>query len=196
MADKVRLKVDLREFQKAMREYIVLSEKTVADAVNDKAGDVAFNSIKHLPKFDRSKIPPLESGLFNAIAAGNVPKFGASRFGVAVKGKGNAKIAKKIRNARIGGGNYSKSLFLKLASEVGKKVRMLKKKPGNATGKKAVKSKTPTAYLEITGVDQEHADKVLTPALEKGIAATVKDMRVYIERKLAKIAKAKSGRRR
>jgi hypothetical protein len=53
MADKVRLKVDLREFQKAMREYIVLSEKTVADAVNDKAGDVAFNSIKHLPPFDK-----------------------------------------------------------------------------------------------------------------------------------------------
>ena len=195
MADKVRLKVDLREFQKAMREYIVLSEKTVADAVNDKAGDVAFKSIKHLPKFDKTRVPLYESGLFNAIATGKT-KFGVTRFGSLVKGKGNEKIAKKIRNSRLGGGNYSKSLFLKMAWEVGKKVSMLKKKPDNATGKKAVKSKIPTAYLEITGVDQEHADKVLTPALEKGIADTVKDMRVYIERKLAKIAKAKSGRRR
>jgi hypothetical protein len=135
-----------------------------------------------------------ESGLFNAIATGNT-KFGASRFGVAVKRKGNAKIAKKIRSKRLKANNYSKSLFLKLAAGVGKKVRMLRR-PKNAEGKKAVKSKIPTAYFEITGVDQEHADKVLTPALEKGIAATVKDMRVYIERKLAKIAKAKSGRRR
>jgi hypothetical protein len=114
---------------------------------------------------------------------------------VAVKRKGNAKIAKKIRSKRLKANNYSKSLFLKLAAGVGKKVRMLRR-PKNAEGRKAVKSKIPTAYFEITGVDQEHADKVLTPALEKGIAATVKDMRVYIERKLAKIAKAKSGRRR
>jgi hypothetical protein len=194
MADNVRLQVDLREFQKAMREYIVLSEKTVADAVNDKAGDVAFKSIKYLPPFDKGTVPPYESGLFNAIATGNT-KFGASRFGVAVKRKGNAKIAKKIRSKRLKANNYSKSLFLKLAAGVGKKVRMLRR-PKNAEGRKAVKSKIPTAYFEITGVDQEHADKVLTPALEKGIAATVKDMRVYIERKLAKIAKAKSGRRR
>lgn len=50
------LQIDTREFDAALKQYIVTTSKTLAKAINDKAGGVAFKAYTATPKADRAKI--------------------------------------------------------------------------------------------------------------------------------------------
>jgi hypothetical protein len=203
MAKSVKVDVNIEDFTKVLRRYVVASKKDVATAVRDKAGDVAFMGAKNTKKADKGQIPPLASGLYNALVAADPKKVGGD-FGFAAqraqekikkkfgagpfpKGKNNAKAAAYLRNRRAGAASYSKSLWLKMARELGKKVAKLRSdkikntevRQDNMSGF----SNVPSVTLRIKGVDQKHASEVLEPAMQAAVDDVSKDMLRYIKRK-------------
>jgi hypothetical protein len=203
--DKVEVSIEMREFQKALMEYLLASKKDVGFAVNKKAGDVAFSASKAMPsaiEVRGSMITdyPRESKLWHAIATGKT-KFGVTKFGAAVKGKGNDKIASKIFNSRGRAAGYSTTIFLRIARDFGKKVRSLRlNRIDNTTIKKAGtagESDFLDAVFEVLGIDgsRGHHNRI-DRAIQDALAEQAADMRKYINDKIAKRAKAHSGRRR
>lgn len=220
MAGKVTVKVDMSDFNAAIKQYIQHSKLEIFEAVNKKAGDIALFAAKRAKKASKGSYPPLSSGLYNALVAAD-PKKSSGSFskgaemaqhrirnkfpGQTVRGKGNAKAAKYLFNRRAGSVGYSKALFIKLAKDLGKEVkgvRVSKKKEAsidNAQGKKARVAWTLNktfAVLEIKGVEQDHATNEIEPALQAGVDDAVKDMAKYINRKLRQLARKHSGRKK
>lgn len=199
--DKILVNVDLLEFQAALDEYVKESRLDVADAVNKKAGDVAFKAATarqvngNRPKGKLNKLGK-ESKLWHALATGKT-KFGVSKKGAAVKNQGNAAVAQAIWESRLRHIHYSKSLFLRLAQKFGKKVKALRASNTveNVAAKPATKGMfdKPEAILEILGVDADH-ETILDEAMLHGLRGQTADMRKYLDDKIAKRAKAHSGR--
>lgn len=202
--DKVTATWEMREFTKALQQYLVESRKDTGTAINEKAVRVAFSASKEMPAAIevRARISndhPKGSPLWHALATGKT-SHGQNKFGSAVRGKGNKKLADKIYASRNRHAGYSRFLFLKLASDLGGKVRAVKKLASidNAKGKKATEAGRDDfmkAVLQILGVDQEHGGK-LDRAIAQALTLEARDMQKYIERKIAKRAQAHSGTRR
>lgn len=196
------LTFDNAEFVQALRDYMEATGKEAADVVNKKAVDVCFRAAKETPDADLADLAQYspakglagapERKMFHAIATGNSSR-GASKLGSAVKGKGNRKIATKIYNSRKRAKGYSKAIWYRIARDFGKKMRG-KFNIQHAHGTKAVPGINPTAILEADGLQIQHIDRVMSDALETALFAEAKDMREYIERRLAKIAADHSAR--
>jgi hypothetical protein len=202
--DKVTATWEMQEFTKALQEYLIESRKDTGTALNEKGVRVAFSASKQMPsavevKAQISTDHPKSSPLWHALATGRT-SLGPNKFGTAVKGKGNKKVAEKIYASRNRHAGYSRFLFLKLASDLGGKVRAVKKLASidNAKGQKADQNGRKDfmkAVLQILGVDQEHGSK-LDRAIAQALTIEAADMRKYIEAKIAKRAQAHSGRKR
>jgi len=50
------LQIDTREFDKALKEYVATTSRTLAQAINSKAGDLASRAYQGTAKADRQKI--------------------------------------------------------------------------------------------------------------------------------------------
>ena len=50
------VKIDDREFQAALRDYMKVSRRTLAEIVNKRAVNIAFKSIRYTPKAKKSRI--------------------------------------------------------------------------------------------------------------------------------------------
>jgi len=193
MADKVRVRVDTSELVRAIRAYEKHSSREMPKIINGTAIDVAFKSNSAAKLASEGKIRGADKNgrLFYALAAS-----GKSKFGQVVKGEGIKAAAEKILNARLSARYYSKVLFLKMAQDLGKTLRTVKKAlPSNAKGKKAKEALVCYAELTIEGIEKEHADKIIGPAFQKGINAAAKAKRDRIAKKLAEGARKHSGRR-
>jgi len=208
--DSVRIRVDTGELERSLRDYMAYTSKTLPEAVNKIAIDVAFQAEKvvtrsafktvsweKLAYVGTTTTTTVNKALFHALATGKT-RFGKTRFGAAVKGQGNEEIAKKIFESRGRAVNYSRAIFIKLAEDLGKVLRRSVGRglPRNASATKARKSIRPQASLNVDGVEKRHADDVLQPAMQRGIDAAAKDKREYITRKIAEGARRHSGRRR
>jgi hypothetical protein len=203
--DKIEVSVEAREFQKALVDYLIASKKDVGFALNKKGGDVAFSASKQMPEAIEVQATintdyPQGEPLWHAIATGKT-RFGVTKFGAAVKGKGNKKIADKIFNSRSRRAGFSRSIFLKIARDFGKKVKKLKSDKVKNTKVKLAGTNGDddfmAAVFEILGVDgQRGFDSRLDRAIRWGLREQAADMQKYINDKIAKRAKAHSGRRR
>jgi len=193
MADKVRVRVDTSELVRAIRAYEKHSSREMPAIINGTAIDVAFKSNSAAKLASEGKIRGADKNgkLFYALAAS-----GKSKFGQVVKGEGIKAAAEKILNARLSARYYSKVLFLKMAQDLGKTLRTVKKAlPSNAKGQKAKEALVCYATLTIEGIEKEHADKIIGPAFQKGINAAAKAKRDRIAKKLAEGSRKYSGRR-
>lgn len=216
MPDKVTIQVDLTEFHQAMREYVAEARLTVAEAVNKQAIELAFNANRETKRAQAASIPAVSTGLFHALASAR-PGSGSAEFqrvaigaqrklkkkfgGRVVKGSGNlSKAADFLRSRRTGGVNYSKSLWLRIASQLGANVTKLKRKSSkinNTSAKRAKESGSfdkPVAEFTISGVEKRHVERLLQPALESAVPKTIKSMQDYVSRKLRERAAARSGK--
>jgi len=193
--DSVRIRVDTGELERALRDYMAYTSKTLPEAVNKIAIDVAFQANRAAKKATPKNIKRADANgrLFHSLAA-----TGATKFGTAVRGQGNAKIAQKIFDARVRAVNYSKAIFLKLAKDLGGNMRSAlgRSLPSGPTATKARNSIRPQAVLDIVGIQEKHAASIIQPAMQKGINAVANDKREYINRKIAEGARRHSGRRR
>lgn len=193
MADRVRVRVDTSDLVAALKAYEKHSSRSMPEIINGTAVDVAFkaNSAAKLASEGKIRKADKNGKLFYALAAS-----GKSKFGQVVKGEGIKAAAEKILNARLSARYYSKVLFLKLAQDLGKNLRTVKKAlPSNAEGTKAKEALVCFATLEIEGIEKSHADDIIQPALQKGINAAAKAKRDRIAKKLAEGARKYSGRR-
>jgi flagellar basal body rod protein FlgC len=184
--DRITASVDVREFMAALQAYEKESSRDLKTVVKSTAIDVAFKANQSATAAKKSSIPNLKTGLFNALAA----KAGFTR------GNGNQREAERLYNRRISAIKYSKSLFLKMAQDLGAKVASLRKKIENAGAEDKGTILIPAIELTIEGVDMDHASKVLAPALQEGVNKSAAKMRQRIADKIAKRAQAHSGRRR
>lgn len=193
MADKVKVRVDTSELVRAIRNYEKYSSREMPKIINGTAIDVAFksNSAAKLASEGKIRKTDKDGKLFYALAAS-----GKTKIGKVVKGEGIKKAAESILNRRLSARYYSKVLFLKLAQDLGKTLRTVKKAlPSNAEGKKAKEALVCYAELTIEGIEKDHADKIIQPALQKGINAAAKAKRDRIAKKLSEGARKYSGRK-
>jgi len=197
MADKVTVKADATELTKALAEYMQHTSKDLPEAINRTAIDVAFKANRAAKKASKGGITSLAKRspkLFHALAT-----IGANKYGPKPKGSGNKAMAEKIVSNRLAAIGYSKAIFLKMAQDLGKKISasLGRGLPGNSRGRKAKAGGFRTeATLEIEGVQQSHADDILSPAMKKGLAAATADKRKYIAKKIAERAEKNSGRKK
>lgn len=201
--DKFDVTWEQKEFQNALREYLVESRMGVADAVNKKAGDVAFSASKQMPSAVEVKTKintdlPRESALWHALATGKT-RSGATKFGTAVRGKGNDKIASKIFNSRTRAAGFSRTIYLKIARDFGKSVASVRlNRIKNTTIKKAGAERDRDyldAVFEVLGIDTDGGYYGMhNEAIRSALALQAADMRKYINRKIAERAKKHSGR--
>jgi hypothetical protein len=187
------VKIDLakaeREFAKTMRQYIQLSKKETAEALNKKAKDVlrgnrdgGFQGVMALtPKADAAKIEAdlRRDGL---VYWKLVKKRGLKRAAIEKK-------AEQIIKARIRGIGYIRAGWFKAARRFGAKGGKTRKGWASAGyGVKAKPNKTEALFVnKATGAVQ-----VSGPALARAIESVRQDMMKYIARKL----KEKWGKRR
>lgn len=186
----VKVSVDLREFQRALNEYEKHSSRDLQQLVKSAAVDVAFKAYSEADAAKKGNFPKLASGLYNSLAA-----TGATRFGKAVRGKGNKAIAKKIFDARNTSVFYSKALFLTMAGQLGAKMRKTRKRVKNATATERKSNVRPFVTLKIEGVEDSHARDILTPAMQRGVDRVAKKYFDKVAKKLAQRAKQYSGRK-
>jgi hypothetical protein len=52
----VNIQIDTKEFNSALRDYIKVSRRSIAEIVNKRAVNIAFKAIRHTPKALKSKI--------------------------------------------------------------------------------------------------------------------------------------------
>jgi hypothetical protein len=200
MADKVKVRVNTSELIGALKAYQKHSSRSMPQIINGTAIDVAFKANRAAKKASVSKIPKYKEGdqsakstrLYHALAT-----IGKNKFGPKPKGSGNKNTAETLAKRRYSAISYSKAIFLKLAQDLGKKLRVgigSRGLPDNAKARKAKESPVCFADLTIVGIEKSHADKIIQPALQKGIAAAAKAKRDRIAKKLAEGAKKHSGR--
>jgi len=203
--DSVRIRVDTGELERALRDYMAYTSKTLPEAVEKIAIDVDYQAYRLCKRtiWNPTKWSEFDGGqgvdraFFHALATGKT-KFGVTKFGAAVKGQGNEKIAKKIFDARTRATNYSATIFLKLAFDLGAKIRSRARasKIKHAKAKRAHRKFHPAVILTVEGLEKKHVDEIIQPAMQGGINAVAKDKREYINRKIAEGARRHSGRRR
>lgn len=164
-----------RAFSKTLREYTRLSSKSVPEAVNRTAKDVAIRTIKETDKAEASEI---RSALkTNGLAYKLINKTGLKA--AEIKKKAEALIRARVRSA-----GYIRAGWYKAAQAFGG--RGGKTKPGGLAeqgkGTKATE-RTQTATLENKTVG---APEVSGPALARAMESKRKDLLVYIAKKLRK----------
>lgn len=199
--DAVKLTLEDEEFTRAFRQYVELSSKTLAQSVNDKAKDLCFAAAREIASGDPAREHPKGAKIYHILAAGgNSRKNGQSletRFGKAVKGKGNKKLADKIYNRRIRSRGYSRAICVKMAGDLGARLTIKAGKIKHASGVKARWHQIkPAAFLNVKGLEKSHVEDVIQPAFERALRRVANDMQKYINKKLREAARKHSGRKR
>lgn len=183
MADGARITFQDEEFTRVFREYSKATSKTLEGAINAKAKDVCFRAA-NAANTKTSTFPdryPKESPLWHALAA-----TGATKFGQAVKGQGNKKLARTIYNSRLRAKGYSRAIWRKIASDFGGALSGKASKIDHARGIKAKDSFKPEAQLIVDGLEQSHVDDVMQPAIDAALKYVAADMRLYLAKKMSK----------
>ncbi len=194
MSDRVTIEFDDRQFQRALASYLTETGTSVSEVVNNKAKFICITASKDVPIGDVKQNFDRDSKLFNAIATGGT-RLGIPKKGAFVKGTGNAKAAKAIFNRRASAKSYSRFLWLKLAGELGGRMGKAAAKMNHAKAVKAKPSLRPFATLSIDGLEQDHVNKVMQPALQRAVDKEAASMVEYLAKRQAKVAAKHSSRR-
>jgi len=215
MAGDARLTIDTREFDRALVEYAAVSKKDWPTICNDKARDVAFRTIKYLPKALRASILALATKDW-------WPKFIASKISRGrgfswTTGRKNKKthvvrgnytvdqaraVSKRLLRDRARAVSFMKSAFAKAGQDFpgakgprGKtSLTMARGKGRKATAGRQI-AEVMVTYLTKRGTkDAKKKEKIAMQGLQKGINFVTRDMRKYIARKMQQRARQYSAR--
>jgi hypothetical protein len=191
--DKVELTFDSAEFARALRDYETASQKEMSEILNEKGIKLSFEAAKQLAGMgDVKRYYGKGSPLFHSLAA-----TGATKFGQAVKGQGNKKLADKIYESRVRAKNYARAMCLAMASHLGGNVRLVKAKSiKHAGASKAKPGMKIEVRMWINKAQEGMINDVIGPAIKKALVEQVLDMDKYSQPRLAKAAKKHSGRKR
>ena len=199
MADGVEFELDTREIVEALTWVEKNSKKDALEVVNQAAIGACIGggqrkngtfyegalqktktaSKASIGKFDpdkkaKSGLTKKRARLFHALASEG------SKKGKAKKGQGNAKLAKRIYSGRQSARGYAKGIWLKIARDLGARVRTYAD-TNIAHGKKAT-IRTLAAFVEIDKTDGWSDE--MKNAYKKGLANSARDMVRHVEQKL------------
>lgn len=199
------IQLDTRQFDAAMKEYSYYTSKSLVDAVNGKARDLAFMAARHTAAASRSDIadvienPRLISWYCNKLYGSG--GWDRDDFTAAAK-----KLRKRLSSAK-----YHKSGFVKAAhkfpqTEASKELpRSVEKHKGSAATATIATASRMLAEMqaswETAGLfdvrsaesSKSSREKILLAALQQSIVAVTADMRKYIERKQAELCRKHSA---
>lgn len=195
MADNVEIELDTSEIVEALTFVERNSKKDALQVVNQAAIGACIGggqrkkgtfyegalqktktaSKATIGKFDpdkdaKSALTKKRTRLFHALATK----------GSAKKGQGNANLARKIYSGRQSARGYGKGIWLKIAKDLGARVRTYAD-TNIAHGKKAT-IRTLAAFVEIEKTDGWSDD--MRNAYKKGLANSARDMVRHVEEKL------------
>lgn len=160
-------------FGRVMREYSLMSSKTVAEAINKKAKDVCLRAIRETPVADKGGI---EASLRRGgLAHRLIRKKGLKR--KEIERKAAALI--RARKASVG---YIRAGFYKAAQVFGGGGG--KTKPGGLAVRGSGKKATPSTLKATITNGARGAVPVAGDALAKAMDEVAKDMLIYIAKKL------------
>ena len=196
MADLEVQLVD-KEFRQALQDYQKASGKEFPEVINRAARNVAFRAISYTPKARLSKFKKYEPGsptntgrLLHALATKG------TRLGKKKKGEGNLALAQKLYASKLQSRGYIAAGWLKAVKDLGgqPRGRLVQLRPGGKASKGGARKATVARlYADIFNTSTG-AEIVGQQALLRAVDFVAKDMRTYIDRKLARIAKRHSAR--
>lgn len=204
MASDIFADIDTSELMEAMNLYEKVTKKDGVEIVNRAAKNACIGGAglkgalqltkradsKAITKFSPAKKRgrEYENNLFNALAAE-----GNTKFGKAVRGKGNRAKAMEIYNSRKQAIGFSKAIWLQIAKDLGANLKSKFTLQGSARGTKATFFKM-KATIETGQMEDKHVSLIMRDALQEGVRNAAVDMREYAQKKMEQRAKQFSGR--
>lgn len=202
MSGAVRL--DRREFDKALIQYAAASNKDFKDIVNKRLYDSALRSVRHAKKANKAIIRRLAKQkklLWYFAHKIYIPR--------GWKKLDALEEARKMLLKRIGASGFIKSFFVKMAAKMAPRLNP----PGSVTSKSRgsflgftsivipATTKNPSGQLGMSyeygkrsHVTSRKTESILMRALQGGINDSARDMMVYVNRKMGKTAKRFSAK--
>lgn len=197
--------VDVREFQGALKDYLRATSKDLVTALNGKAKDLALRAAQHTPKskmtypqFRKQQADPeFITARAKIIFDRRGGAGGGRQFSEIRRATEAAMAAKKFQRGYMRSGFVKAATAFKVVKDASKAPRMtLEGKFDNthATTKTAT-AKSLAAVFDVTwaakgGNDQSQKQAIVTRPMGKAIQIVTADMRIYLERKMEKNAKA------
>jgi hypothetical protein len=204
MASDIFADIDTSELMEAMQLYEKVTKKDGVEIVNRAAKNACIGGrglkgalqltkradSKAITKFSpaRKRGREYENNLFNALAAK-----GETRFGKAVRGKGNRAKAMEIYNSRKQAIGFSKAIWIQIAKDLGANLKSKFSLKGSARGTKATFARM-KATIETGTLEDDHVSRIMKDALQEGVNNAAVDMREYAQKKLEARARQFSGR--
>lgn len=216
MSDAASIKVDFKEFHQTLKEYIDVTKKDLATALNRCCKNISIKAIQHCPQANKQEIKTLlnETKLLWWIAwqkrdngkhIRKVINDKSLKWGVFVKEQSGISLKSAYK--------YAQKRVVKRTSSVGFVKgffsAMSKAVDGKETSKKFqgiqpsfTAASTDKQKAEI-GVKYDYQNKnikadvtevMLTQALQLGVDFATKDMKEYIEKKLQEASKKASAK--
>lgn len=209
----MRLQVDTREFDRALMQYVLTTSKTLADAINHKAGQVAFRAYSLTPKGDRNKIAAELGATYEAVIGKRGKALKRKKLAVATDGRARALLIAQLK--RRGILRSAKDVSAMVSRFVSKRVSsvsffragwipairalakgaMFERRRGRPTGRatRAKDSLSPVAEIENNSTPPERVQMPAVSAfMEKALGSAFRqetaDMEQYIARKAQQAA--------
>jgi hypothetical protein len=205
MADGIKFKVDTREFDKTMREYVNYSKRDISTIVNTKAYYIARRAVAETPLAESKEIREFIKRDSGRIAGSIINARRGQRGEKGLYGKEMAKAVATMLASRLRARAFIKSGWLwavKVLAPHAEKIggpslgkgkpELIGKPKGGATPAVEGWSVRASIINTVTAAwdKRDGAAKVAEPALERAFEFERQSMLGYIERKLRGTAKS------
>lgn len=212
------LQVDTREFDRAFKQYVGLTSKTLAAAVNNKAGNVAAKAYANTAKVDKQLIAAELGASYGRVMGkrgrllkgnkititGTKEQLARARalYVAQLRRLGRLDTTKDITGRlplwikrRVASGGFLSTGWIAAIRTFIKETggKLLPRRPGRTYGRaiRAREGWAPFAEIENNSTPQENkasAERVLTNALARAFRQETADMEQYIARKAQQAA--------
>jgi len=202
------LQVDTRDFDRALKQYIATTSKTLPEAINHKAGQVAFRAYNLTPKADRNKIAAELGATYEAVIGKRGKALKRKKLAVATDGRARSLLVAQMKRRGLLGSAKDVSAMVsrfvsKRLSSVSffragwipairamAKGAMFERRKGRPTGR-AMKAKdglSPVAEIENNATPPERkqtpaVSAFMQKALGQAFRQETADMEAYLARK-------------
>jgi hypothetical protein len=208
-----KVEIDTREFDAALKQCIATTSRTLAKAINDKAGGVAFRAYNATPKAERSRIAAEFNARYDPVIGKRGKPTKRKKLVVTNQPRARALLVAQLRrqgklgsvrnlgamvnafvSRRIASAGFLRSGWIPAIRALAKG-SVFEPKKGRPVGRALVAkdSLSPLAEIENNATPKEKskspsAERILTLALQKAFREETGDMQGYLARKAQEAA--------
>ena len=203
------LQIDTREFDRALKQYVAVTSKTLPEAINHKAGQVAFRAYNLTPKSDRNKIAAELGATYETVIGKRGKALKKKKIVVDTNGRARALLVAQLkRRGELGSVKNVSAMVSRFVSKRLSSVRFFRagwipairalakgsffeRRKGRPTGR-AMKAKdglSPVAEIENNSTPPERKQMpAVTAFMEKALGQAFREETADMETYLAKKA--------